>query len=433
MNKTSLHFTKMKNSIHLLLMILIMVGSLTSFSQTWSTSGNSASGFDKLGYTTLDDVNFITDDLTRMTLTANGWLGIGITAPRGWLEVNYCPPLGQSQTGSIITLNDCNSGSIVVGDIQTDIIGGGFGDLFTSGGADVEDEATPFAVPFTFLTGHSTNLNQPLYNTNSGPMFWVRKQVAAGTNPGTSSVDEFDTKFIVMPDGSCGINIAQPRAALDVRGSQARNRPAAIIGSRALGTGSTDPGTGLYQYYTQQVHFVPVLNAEGYNKIVKVNDQGMFFSDGKGAEGANQNSALVIAPWSSGGDTLVSGLRMDKWGNVGIGVASTNGHKLAVNGDMTINGKITCKNEFKVQEISVAWPDYVFRNYAENNEIMLSIEEMEAYVLKNHHLPAINSEKEIVENGFDVVENYANLLKQVELMSLQIIELNKKIETLSTK
>ena len=122
---------------------------------------------------------------------------------------------------------------------------------------------------------------------------------------------------------------------------------------------------------------------------------------------------------------------MDKYGNVGLGTSNTNGYKLAVDGDATINGKLICKNEFKVQEISVAWPDFVFRDYAISQIAPISISEMEEYVLANHHLPFIKSEKEILENGFSLVEDYAALLRQLEVMSLQIIELNKKVTELS--
>src|SRR5690606_5632084 len=103
-------------------------------------------------------------------------------------------------------------------------------------------------------------------------------------------------------------------------GSQMPNRPAAIFGSRALGTG-VSLGNGLYQYYTQQIHFVPILKNNGYNRISKLNDQGMFFSDGKGADGANLNGAFIIAPWSENSSSTVGGIRMDKFGNVGIGVS----------------------------------------------------------------------------------------------------------------
>ena len=54
---------------------------------------------------------------------------------------------------------------------------------------------------------------------------------------------------------------------------------------------------------------------------------------------------MVLAPWAAGGDTTVSGLRMDKFGNIGIGTPTNNGFILAVNRDITINGKINCKNE----------------------------------------------------------------------------------------
>jgi len=234
-----------------------------------------------------------------MNLTKNGWLGLNIAIPRGWMEINYCPPIGISQTGSIITLHKCFGDVAVSTDFSTDYIGGALTPIDTSlTNAYEEGNNNPvFTVPINFATGNLTNLISPLYGAEN-PIFWVRKQIPSGLSPSNPGPDEFDTKFIVMPDGSCGINIAQPRAALDVRGSNAPNRPAAIFGSRALGTGYVDPITGLFQYYTQQIHLVPVLFTNGYNQIVKNGDQGIFFTDGKDTLGANKESAFVIAPWA---------------------------------------------------------------------------------------------------------------------------------------
>lgn len=415
----------------------MVFASLAVFSQTtpWYVGGNTGATEMKLGGTQQgSSVSFITQDQTRMSLTATGWLGLGIINPRGTQEVNYCPPPGLGQNGLIVTLNNC--GGFTANDIsQPDFIGKGI--EVTEGDSTLPTIA--FKPPISYLTGSNTNVLNPLYGSLS-PMFWVRQQSPTGFW-NTSGPDEFDTKFIVMPDGSCGINIAKPRAAMDVRGSNAINYPAAIIGARALGYQNNTNLQGLTQFYTQQVQFVPRLGEKGYNPIVKNGDQGIFFTDGKGLnasltsadkhDGSNLNGAFVLAPWGANGDTLVSGLRMDKYGNVGLGTSNTNGYKLAVDGDATINGKLICKNEFKVQEISVAWPDYVFRDYALSQIAPISIADMEEYVLANHHLPFIKSEKEILENGFSLVEDYAALLRQLEVMSLQIIELNKKVIELS--
>lgn len=422
-----------KNIKKFSVMMLVLGMSLTANAQTWNLNGNNSSNtFEKIGLKDPVDLQFLTDDKVRLSLTQNGWLGLGTLNPEGWQEIFYTPTTSTGDNGLLVTLNSTNPNGITYNVLQPDKIGGGLFEVYNPGsGEGTGGTSNPtFTVPFSFRTGHLTNIATPLYSQNTKPMFWVREKNPPGMNSATG-LEEFHTKFIVMPDGSCGINITNPRAALDVRGSQAPNRPAAIIGSRALGTNLTDQTTQLDQYYTQMVQFVPVLKENGYNQIVQKDDQGMFFTDGLGADGANGSGAFVLAPWAASGDPAVGGLRMDKFGNIGIGTPTNNGFKLAVDGDITINGKIICKNEFKVQEISVAWPDYVFREYASTKKIPLSISDMEQFVIANHHLPELPSEQEIKEEGFSMVEHYTALLRQVEMLSLQIIELNNKLNQIS--
>ena len=51
----------------------------------------------------------------------------------------------------------------------------------------------------------------------------------------------------------------------------------------------------------------------------------------------------------------------------------------------------------------------------------------------NRHLPDIPSEKEVIENGLDVAEMDALLLKKVEELTLYIIDLEKRIIELESK
>lgn len=392
--------------------------------QNWSHSLNSLTSTEKFGTSNSFDLKFFTDNQFRMNLTKSGWLGLGIDQPRGWQEISYCPPLGSSQTGLIVTLNKCNGNVTTVSNTLPDFIGGAITDIdtSTSGG---EGQNSPFVVPINFATGSFTNLVNPLYGSVS-PIFWLRKQIPSGFNPGNPGPDQFDTKFIVMPDGSCGINIAQPRAALDVRGSNAPNRPAAIFGSRSLGTGYTDPLTGLFQYYTQQVHFVPVLKSNGYNQIVQNGDQGLFFTDGKDTLGSNLQSSFVIAPWAPKGNNDIGGLRMDANGNVGIGTNNTFGYTLAV------NGSFICKQEIKISSTAVIWPDFVFTNYKDGLPLQ-PLSDLKAEILLSNHLPGIPSAEEIATDGIELVAFNALLLEKVEELTLYIIELEERVNAIENE
>lgn len=388
---------------HLLLNALLIFGFGNYLNaQSWSLVGNAITGLEKLGSTNNYDLGFFTNNTQKMNLTTTGWLGLGIVQPRAWQEINYCPPQGQSDNGLIVTLNHCYGNSVLADVDNSDKIGGGiqaYNALDTG-----EQGGNVFHVPLSFRTGNNTSFLNPLYNPNMKPMFWVRQQSSNGFWLG-SSPGKFDTKFIVMPDGSCGINIAQPRAALDVRGSNATNRPAAIIGSRAIGSTNVDPMSGLINYYTQQVHFVPILGENGYNQISHANDQGMFFSDGKDTLGSNMQSAFVLAPWAPLGDSTIGGMRMD------------------ANGNTEFHGSIRTT---KIKVNAVWWSDFVF----DNDYNLLPIPQLENYIKLHKHLPNTPSETVILETGIDVAEMQAIQQQKIEELTLYIIQLQKQINTL---
>lgn len=107
-------------------------------------------------------------------------------------------------------------------------------------------------------------------------------------------------------------------------------------------------------------------------------------------------------------------------GNVGIGVADPGNYKLAVNG--TVHAK-----EVKVD--LNGWSDFVFTD----DYKLKKLEYVESFINENKHLPDIPSEKEVLDNGIQLGEMDAKLLQKIEELTLYIIEMNKKMETLNQK
>ncbi len=70
------------------------------------------------------------------------------------------------------------------------------------------------------------------------------------------------------------------------------------------------------------------------------------------------------------------------------------------------------------------WCDYVF---ADDYELR-PLAEVEKFIKENHHLPDVPSEKTVLENGVDVGDMEAVLLRKVEELTLYSIELKKELD-----
>jgi hypothetical protein len=117
---------------------LIALGHFT-FAQTgqWKLAGNSLNGTQKLGSTNNSSVNFVTNNTTRMTLSAAGNLGIGTNGPEANLHVVRgsagivtgflnAPLIVENSTHSYINLlaPNANETGILFGKPESNVSGG---------------------------------------------------------------------------------------------------------------------------------------------------------------------------------------------------------------------------------------------------------------------------------------------------------------------
>ncbi|MBL0057529.1 MAG: hypothetical protein IPP31_15455 [Chitinophagaceae bacterium] len=106
-------------------------------------------------------------------------------------------------------------------------------------------------------------------------------------------------------------------------------------------------------------------------------------------------------------------------GNLRVGTTLTpSGYKLAV------DGKAIC-TELMVRLVP-NWPDYVF----EQKYRLPRLDEVEAFISKNNHLPGIPSAKSIETNGLNVGEMQKMQMEKIEELTLYLIELKKEVEKL---
>jgi len=105
-------------------------------------------------------------------------------------------------------------------------------------------------------------------------------------------------------------------------------------------------------------------------------------------------------------------------GTVGIGTKNTQGYKLAVNGS-AIFTKVRIRNY-------AAWPDYVFKK----DYKLPGLDSLEKYIQVNQHLPGIVSAASAGNEGIDLADDQALLLKKIEELTLYVIEEHKQMEKL---
>ena len=107
-------------------------------------------------------------------------------------------------------------------------------------------------------------------------------------------------------------------------------------------------------------------------------------------------------------------------GNMGIGTRPVANYKLIVEGAFSAR-------KVKVQQNT--WADYVFHESYK----LPSLHETEEFIKANKHLPNIPSASEVAKDGIDLGEMNKLLLEKIEELTLHVIELNKKVETLEAR
>lgn len=101
--------------------------------------------------------------------------------------------------------------------------------------------------------------------------------------------------------------------------------------------------------------------------------------------------------------------------------------------DLAVNGKIRSQ-EIKVE--TAGWPDFVF----EEDYKLPTLAETEKFIQKNGHLPDVPKASDAEANGISLGEMNKVLLKKIEELTLQVIQLdkvvvkqNQEIESLKNK
>ena len=267
--------------------------------------------------------------------TTGGFVGVGKIAPVATLDVSGNVVIsgeltieGLTNFASNVTFNTVGISSTTNSTSTTT------GALTISGGAGIGGNVNIGGFSnFAFDTSFNGNIQ--LTNTNN-PLWLVAKNasvinstLASGSDVGIfyGATNPAAAGLVISPRGAgggikldttgrVGINVASPQAQIDIESS----------GQNTTSLRMKDANN------VNMLRIIGNLGAGGYNLITQTNDVGIIY----GSSLSPNPRALVIAPHAN----VLSGIRMDTNGNVGIGRA-TPAYDLDLSGTSRITNGVT--------------------------------------------------------------------------------------------
>ncbi len=165
----------------------------------------------------------------------------------------------------------------------------------------------------------------------------------------------------------------------------------------------SSPGSYIHMYGTDH-------KAEGSRGDINITTRG--------ASGEFSIKHNIESSW-------ITNLSVKKNGKVTIGDGTAD----ASDGFLLAVGQGIQTQQLKVCASASSWCDYVFaENYKRN-----SLTEVEKFIKENKHLPNVPSAQEVEQDGINVAEMDATLLRQIEELWLHVIDLKKENETLKVE
>jgi len=363
-----------------------------------------------LNVTSAHPMKFLTNNNERMRIDGSGNVGIGTTSP----TVNKLQVTGNTD-GLGVAFENTGTGGLIW-DIQSTAGSSGYGqgklafNLESSGSAGNKMVIQSNGNVGIGTTSPGSLLD--LYHTGTGAILRVGGYATGTSND--AGIDLYAVNGSSVPTYArigLGVNtgsVGSETGYLDfstINGGTLSEKMR-ILANGNVGIGTTSPISTLY------------VKGAGYTSAPDGSYAPLIIEDPTGIAGHNiwafttrkGDNTLGIADLFNNKTRLF----IDGSGNVGIGTINPD-TKLAVQG--TIHS-----TEVKV-DVNVPVPDYVF----EPDYKLVNLNELKAFVDKNHHLPEIPSATEMAKNGLNLGDMDVKLLKKVEELTIYLIDQNKQL------
>jgi len=264
---------------------------------------------------------------------------------------------------------------------------------------------------WVFQAEANGNINFPLGNLN------LSSGIYNGNGSGLTNVNAQSLDGKVSGNGAGNLAYYDPSSAY-------MYTPTWIgIGSSA-GIFSPSGGNGAHFYPNSSSSYATWFlngNRGGYGGIYDIYSKTHWMYDANGNGGDyNQFSDTWITYWHASNKSLGVGTSAT---NVNYSITTAKGALLG--GNTLIQGNLEAL-KVKVTATPGSVPDYVFQpNYK-----LQTLNELEAFIKANSHLPNIPNAKEIETNGQDLGDLQLKLLEKIEELTLYLIEENKERDIL---
>ena len=181
-----------------------------------------------------------------------------------------------------------------------------------------------------------------------------------------------------------------------------------------VGIGTVDNIMGQLNVHSSDITYAIVNSSAASESILFTGNSNSYYGFGVDGNGLGHIYHGLLAKTSLVSfNTTQVGI-----GDVDFANCANSSHKLFVADGIT--------TEEVIVRLQDDWSDYVF----DPDYSLMPLDELDAYIKTNKHLPEVPTAKEVSENGIELGETNALLLKKIEELTLYVIELKQEIEIL---